>query len=178
MSDLAGWKVCDSRVVLKTPWFELHRESCRTASGHMVPEYYTWKKRDGVLVFPLTADNDVILIKQYRHGVGRVCIDYPGGGIDEDQTALDAAQHELVEETGFRADSFEPVGSYVMDSSYSNQTSHFMLARGCRKIAEPSNPQEETLVFTVPLAEIVAFADSNIQCVLCSLLTLKAFSKA
>ncbi len=177
MKNLTEWKVHESRVILKTPWFELFRDSCETPSGHLVPEYYTWKKRDGVLVFPVTPDGQAVLIGQYRHGIGRVCIDYPGGTIDDEQTIFDAARHELLEETGYTAESFEQIGSFVMDSSYSNQTSHFLIARECRQVARPSNPQEETVVISIPLGEIETFAEQNISCVLCSLLTLKALRK-
>ena len=67
----------------------------------------------------------------------------------------------------------KPVGSYLMDSSYSNQQTHFVVATGCRQETVPSNPQEITEVFTLPLNDLQDFSTKNIDCLLCSLLVFK-----
>ena len=171
---LLKWNILRSQVILRTPWFEIRKDSCQTRQGVKIPEYYTWQKPDCVIVFPLTTDNHVVLIKQYRHGVKAINIDYPGGTIEDGQSLAQAAHFELKEETGYEFDAYECIGKYAMDSSYSNQFVHFVVATGCRLIDTPSHPQEETEVFTVPLGNMDSFAEKNIDCLLCSLITLKA----
>jgi len=168
------WTVLKSESILTTPWFELRKDRCQTPEGAIVPEYYTWKKRDCVIVFPVTEDNHVLLIKQYRHGVQKICVDYPGGTIDDGQSVLDAAHLELIEETGYYSEACTPIASYLMDSSYSNQKTHFVMALECKKASKTSNAQEVTEVFKVPISDISQFAENKIDCLLCSLVTWKA----
>lgn len=173
---LKPWKVLRSEVSLETPWFTIRRDVCETAENTLVPEYYTWQKRDCVIVFPITIDQNVLLIKQYRHGLRHITIDYPGGTIEADQSLFAAAASELLEETGYRAKNFIPLGSYSMDSSYSSQRAHFVVGLDCEFAVEAKNPNEITEVFLVPIALIGDFASQNIDCLLCALLTLKAMS--
>ena len=170
---LKNWETLKSELVLKTRWFEIWKDRCRTPEGVDVPEYHTWKKKDCVIVFPVTMDEQVILIRQYRHGVGKICVDFPGGTIEKGQSVSETASEELLEETGYRANNMKPVGSYLMDSSYSNQQTHFVVATGCRQETVPSNPQEITEVFTLPLNDLQDFSTKNIDCLLCSLLVFK-----
>ena len=141
---LKKWKTIESQTVLKTKWFEIKKDICETPEGYKIPEYYTWRKRDCVIILPVTNENQVILIRQYRHGVGKICIDYPGGTIDNNQLVFEAASHELYEETGYVARNFIEIGSFAMDSSYSNQLTHFVIALGCEKKSEPCHPKEST----------------------------------
>ncbi len=173
---MENWKIIKSTLILKTPWFSLKRDKCLTPENKIVPEYYTWEKQDSIIIFPITKDNHVLLIKQYRHGVKRVCVDYPGGTIEENQTMIDATHSELMEETGYDSNLFFPLGSYLMDSSYSNQKTHFILALNCEKRISIHNPQEITEVIMIPFEEIKEFAKNNIECLLCRHLTIDALS--
>ena len=171
---MQNWKVLNRRLLLRTPWFALHMDRCLTPEGKVVPEYYTWQKRDCVIVFPITKEGKVLLIRQYRHGVRKVCIDYPGGTVEQGQSVLEAAAQELEEEAGYRSHKMSYLGGFFMDSSYSNQKVHFVIAFDCEKGAKEANPQEITEVIIVPFAQIGDFAAEHIECVLCSLLTVKA----
>jgi ADP-ribose pyrophosphatase len=172
---LKPWTILESEGVLKTSWFEIRKDRCKTGEGVEVPEYYTWKKRDCVIVFPITVNEQVILIRQYRHGVHNICVDFPGGTIEDGQSVLDAASEELIEETCYRAERLIFIGTYCMDSSYSSQKTHFVVAKKCRKVinANAANTNEITEVFTVPLCDFQDFSDRNIDCLLCSLLASK-----
>lgn len=174
---LSHWKIHKSESILSTPWFEIKRDRCQTPEGVIVPEYYTWVKRDCVIVFPVTEDNHVLLIKQYRHGVQQICIDYPGGTIEEGQSVFEAAQSELLEETKYSSRDFTAIGSFLMDSSYSNQKAHFVMALKCTNAQSNPNPQEMTEVLKIPIADISRFAEANVDCLLCSFLTVKALGK-
>jgi 8-oxo-dGTP pyrophosphatase MutT (NUDIX family) len=171
---LKPWKVLRSEVALETPWFTIRRDVCETTENTLVPEYYTWQKRDCVIVFPITIDQNVLLIKQYRHGLRHIMIDYPGGTIEAGQSILDAAAAELLEEAGYSAKRFILLGSYAMDSSYSSQRAHFVVAIDCEFAMKITNPNEITDVLTVPITSINEFASREIDCLLCALLTLKA----
>ena len=173
---LTIWTTVKSEIAFKTKWFQIYKDRCQTSDGLIIPEYYTWKKRDCVIVFPVTVDDDILLVRQYRHGVQQICLDYPGGTVNEGQSVLDAAFYELVEETGYAARTLQTVGCYAMDSSYSNQMAHFVIATGCKRVTEPFEPQEKTEIITVPACQLYKLAQSDIDCLLCSLLTIKGLT--
>lgn len=170
------WKVTRSEIVIKTPWFSLRKDRCLTPQGIIVPEYYTWQKRDCVIVFPITKDNTVLLIKQYRHGVREICLDFPGGTIEEGQSVEEAASAELLEETGYAAQSYEHLGEFLMDSSYSNQKVRFVIAKDCVERVKAVNPQEITEIIKVHHSKILDFVEHNVRCLLCSFLAQRAYT--
>ncbi|GAA2214799.1 hypothetical protein GCM10009850_102650 [Nonomuraea monospora] len=89
-----------------------------------------------VAVVALTGDEQVVLARQYRPGPGRVLLELPGGNAGGDEPVEVAAARELLEETGYEAATLEVVMRTFL-SSYASHRRHAVLARGCRKVAEP-----------------------------------------
>ncbi|UBU08442.1 NUDIX hydrolase [Nonomuraea gerenzanensis] len=89
-----------------------------------------------VAIVALTDDEQVVLARQYRPGPGQVLLELPGGNADGDEPVEVAAARELLEETGYEAAALEVVMRTFL-SSYASHRRHAVLARGCRKVAEP-----------------------------------------
>ncbi|MFI7416403.1 NUDIX hydrolase [Nonomuraea sp. NPDC049684] len=100
-----------------------------------------------VAVVALTDDEQVVLARQYRPGPGRVLLELPGGNADQDEQVEAAAARELLEETGYEAATLEVVMQTFL-ASYASHRRHAVLARGCRKVAEP-RPGDGEFVETV-----------------------------
>lgn len=108
-----------------------------------------------VAVVALTADGLGILVRQFRPGPGKVLLELPGGNVDADESVIDAAARELLEETGFESESIEVVATTYL-ASYATHKRHAVVARGCRKIREPHPDTGEFVEpVTVPLAGYV-----------------------
>lgn len=90
-----------------------------------------------VAIIALTEDDQVVLARQYRPGPGRILLELPGGNADGDEPVEVAAARELLEETGYEAASVEVVMQTYL-ASYASHRRHAVLARGCRKVAEPT----------------------------------------
>src|SRR5512144_2241852 len=99
------WKVLESNYLRKN----IRVDRCETSNGKilepLVFEYGTW-----VAVVALTKHEEVLLIKQYRHGLGKILIELPGGGAEEGEEPLAAARRELLEETGYTSTKIIEVG--------------------------------------------------------------------
>jgi ADP-ribose pyrophosphatase len=90
---------------------------------------------DIVAMVATTGDGDVILVRQFRHGPAQVLSELPGGIVDLGETPLEAAERELLEETGY-AGTATIVGS-VWRSGAETRRQWVALVTGCRRVAEP-----------------------------------------
>lgn len=110
---------------------------------------------DWVNVIALTADERVVLVRQYRPGVDRICIEIPGGMVDDGEDALTAAKRELVEETGYTAREWRPLGVVSPNPAILNNRLHSFLALGAEATDDTRLDGNEILAIDVaPLAEV------------------------
>src|SRR5438045_3070902 len=70
--------------------------------------------RESMTVIALGGDDRILLVKQYRHPAGEVLLETPAGSVDPGETAEDAVNRELAEETGFSAREVVPLGSFYL----------------------------------------------------------------
>lgn len=99
-------------------------------NGNKYPYSYVEQKNSvGILGF----DGDkIILIRQYRHAIKSYEYEIPGGGVEQNETAMQVAYREMLEETGYSIDSLEELGVYYPSPGSSNELCYLFLAR-CRK---------------------------------------------
>ena len=110
---------------------------------------------DWVNVLALTADRQVVLLKQYRPGIDRVCLEIPGGMVDPGEQPVEAAVRELLEETGYGGGTAEILASVAPNPAIQNNFLHTVLVSDVTKLAEPKPEGDEVLdVLTVPLTEM------------------------
>ena len=96
---------------------------------------------DAAAVLAITRGGEVVLVRQYRPGPGRVLDELPGGMVDDGETPIEAAARELLEETGYRG-TIEIVGScWLMASSTRRQ--YVALARDCERVRDPDPGPDE-----------------------------------
>lgn len=112
---------------------------------------------DWVNVLPLTPDGHVVLIRQYRFGSIGETLEIPGGLIDPGESPRVAAERELREETGYRAERISSLGSVSPNPAFMRNRLHCYLAEGCvLEGAQDQDPGEDILVELHPLASIDA----------------------
>lgn len=109
---------------------------------------------DWVNVLALTSDDRVVLLRQFRVGVNRVCLEIPGGMIEPGEDPCAAAARELAEETGYTGTSFELLGKVAPNPALQGNTLYTVLARGVALTQPPTPDDGEVLaVETATLAE-------------------------
>jgi ADP-ribose pyrophosphatase len=91
---------------------------------------------DWVNIIPVTPDERVVLIRQFRFGIWSNTLEIPGGMTEPGEDPRDAATRELEEETGFRAEHVVPLGWVHANPALLNNRVHSFLALGCRKVHE------------------------------------------
>ncbi len=123
-------------------------------------EFYIKKDNNPVFILALTEDNHVIITKQFRPGPNAIVLGLPGGEIDAGESPKEAAERELLEETGYTG-----TLSFVAEShlcGYSTSKRYTFIAKNCKKITEQNldNNEDIELLF-LPLHEFHATLSSG-----------------
>lgn len=141
-----SWRVTGSRHVLKDRWFSVRADDCVTPSGVAIAPYYVVDVADFVHVVALDLDGRIVLVRQYRHGLGGPSLELPGGNMDaaDRDDPVAAGLRELREETGYTGGRAEHVIALTPDPArYANRI-HLVLARDV--VPGPASPDPgETL---------------------------------
>ncbi len=102
---------------------------------------------------PMINDEEVVLIKQYRHAIREFIWEIPAGTLDPDESPLTCARRELIEEIGYSATDWHPLGIITPLPSCSDERIHIFLASGLRVANQNLNADEMLNVHQVKLAE-------------------------
>ena len=132
-------------ILVKKPWFEVIREEIQLPDGKVVPEYYGIEMPHYTAVFAVTEEQKIMVLRCYRHAIGEVTLTMPGGMIEESETPLTGIQRELLEETGYKAKDWKPLGTFVGNSTRGCGTYHLFFATGAYSVQEPDSGDLEEL---------------------------------
>jgi len=131
------WKTLSSEYLFRDLWFKVRKERCETPDGKIVDPYYVYEFPNWVTAVALTEDGKIIMEQQYRHALGEVCMEIPGGCVDDTDASFEQAiKRELLEETGYAFSSFEYLGKISANPSTNANLMHMFLAKGGKKVSE------------------------------------------
>ena len=147
------WKILSSEYLFHDLWFKVRKDKCEAPDGKIIDPYYVYEFPTWVTALALTEDGKVILEKQYRHALGEICIEIPGGCVDDtDKSHEEAIARELLEETGYSFTSYEYLGKISANPSTNSNLMHMYLARGGKKVASQhldGNEDIEVMLMTI-----------------------------
>lgn len=147
MTDLQHkpWEILKSNdVYVAEPWIRVAKQKVRLPNGKIIDDYHHIQLQDWTLIFALTSNGQIVVENQYKHGLGKMALVLPAGGIEDGETPDVAAQRELLEETGYKAENWNCLGSFLTHGNYGLGRAHVFKAENARLIAEPSSGDLET----------------------------------
>ena len=149
------WEVVETEELQDCKVFAVSRAMARSPRTGESHPFFRIEAGEWVNVVPVTPDDELVLVRQYRHGSREITLEIPGGIVDPGETPAEAAARELLEETGYRAERVEAIGSVNPNPALFENRCHTFLAPDVVRVAEIQNTQlEETSVELVPMAEI------------------------
>jgi 8-oxo-dGTP pyrophosphatase MutT (NUDIX family) len=156
------WQVLASRPLLERRWLSIHEQRIALPQGGEIEEFHLIQAPDWSAVLALTEEGQVVLVEQYRHGAERMSLELPAGVIDPGESPLEAAQRELVEETGYIASEWQLLHTVNTEPSRHTNRAHFYFASGARRAQDTRfDPSESIEVRLASPAELSQRLDAG-----------------
>jgi len=149
------WTVVSTEYLIRRPWLTARRDVVRLPDGRINPEYYILEYPDWVNVIAITEDGQVVMERQYRHGLGKTCFELPCGVIEKGETPLEAAKRELLEETGYAGGEWKQWMVLSPNPSTSTNLTYSFVATGVKKVAGQSLDATEDIQVSLQSVEFV-----------------------
>lgn len=157
------WPLVTSKVMCSFPIYRLRQDTRRSPKTGKDHTFLVLDSTDWVNIVPVTPQGNVVMIRQFRHGTASMVLEIPGGMMDPNgETPRDAALRELLEETGYVAETCIHLGSVHPNPAIQNNRCHTFLAGNVRR----ERPQrlegtEDIDVLEVPFENIPGLIDKG-----------------
>ena len=155
MTSLRPWRVVNSTRTYEDPWLKVRSDRCMTPEGIEVHPYHVLEYPDWVNVVPLLDDaGTLLMVREYRHGIGEIMLGLAGGNVEPEETVLEAAaRRELIEETGYGSGVLTPILTSTPNSAtQSNRVTSF-IATDVERLRSPeldTTEMIETVIADLP----------------------------
>jgi 8-oxo-dGTP pyrophosphatase MutT (NUDIX family) len=147
------WRLISLEPVLEHRWFRVRRETVELPTGQVVDDYFVAVRSDFALVAAVTADDRLVLVRQWKQAIRAVTLELPGGIVDERETPAAAAARELAEETGYVCAELRGIGGGPLDPSKETNAVHLFLGTGAEpRLEQALDETEEIEVVLLPVA--------------------------
>jgi 8-oxo-dGTP pyrophosphatase MutT (NUDIX family) len=161
-----SWRSVDNgahdQTLVESWLFRLRKERYQSRKSGKTHDYYVTHLANGVHAIALTADQQVVMVRQFRAGSRRDSLETPGGLLDPGEDPCAAGARELLEETGYAGDSPELLGTIWPIPALLSMRISTVVIRNARRIAEPHLDQnEEVSLELVPVGDIPALIKSG-----------------
>jgi len=151
------WKILESKYLFP----DVRLDRCELPNGQII-EPLVLDYNPEVMIFALTMMQEVVLVREYRHGIQKTILQLPGGSVDEGESPLEAAKRELLEETGYQSNTFIEIGQVNPNpANYSNTMYAFLaLDVGWAHDHKLDEADQVELVLT-PFDDVITMAKSG-----------------
>ena len=154
-----AWEEIRTEHIVQDEWIDFRRSAYRFPDGRIIEPFYSYSRRDFVVVVASDTDGKYLCVRQFRQGIKCVTTEFPAGGIEPtsggeysvknglsmSEEALKAAKRELLEETGYVSDSWRHLLTVPSHATIADNYAHVFVAENCRKSGEQKLDETEFL---------------------------------
>jgi len=156
-------KVISRHYIFEGRAVRLRVDTVLTPSGRQTTREIV-EHSDAIVAVPIDADNNVIMVKQYREAVGKKLLELPAGGIDSGEEPVQSVRRELQEEIGFLPQKVEKIGGFYIAPGYSTEYLHLFFATQLKPKRLKAEDTDEIEVVKIPVSQIRSLLDSGEIC--------------
>ncbi len=150
------WELESLEHLVQDEWIDIRRTSYRFPDGSVFEPFYSYSRRNYVVIVATDTNGDYLCVRQYRQGIGKVTTEFPAGGIErsdgkqyggeaDSEDALEAAKRELAEETGYVSDNWRFLLKVPSNATIADNYAYIYAASDCRKMGDQSLDETEFL---------------------------------
>ncbi|MEN8171254.1 MAG: NUDIX hydrolase [Chloroflexota bacterium] len=151
---MADYKTIASKIIFEHPFFRFMADRVQH-KDHKKDYFYLVSPVEAVATLGLTAENNILLVEQYRHPVNEVIFDLPAGSLNSSEAPIDGARREFEEETGFYPNHLEALGYYNQFPGIIQAGTHLFFAKDLSPTRQNLDPGEVLKVHTKPINEVL-----------------------
>lgn len=143
------WEEVSCEHIVKDEWIDFRKSKFKFPDGRTFEPYYSYSRRDYVVIVATDTDGNYICVRQYRYGIKQVTTEFCAGGIERTdgkeygsrndakntEAALDAAKRELLEETGYVSDDWQFLMSVPSNATLADNYANLFVAKNCKKVS-------------------------------------------
>ncbi len=119
MSIKKEWELISRKKVYDgNPYLKVYVDTVKLPNGDIISDYHRIEVNNAVMLLVENNKNDLLVYKEYRHGIAEISYTFPAGGINDDETIEAASKRELLEETGYEFKKCKLLKNYIVSGSY------------------------------------------------------------
>ncbi len=144
-------------MVFDHPWCKVRQDEIQLPNGQVIDDYFLTIRPEVALILPITSNQEIILVRQYRHGAGEILLELPAGTFNPEQEIPQAAAiRELKEETGYITEQITPL-SIIYDNPVKDTNKiHLFIAENVIKTGQQElDVTEEIDVVLIPMEVVM-----------------------
>ena len=141
---MKAFSVLHSKMLVDEPYCKVEKQRV-LLPNETETDWFIRHSGPAVVIIPQLKSGEIYLQKTYKHGCGKVIVEFPAGLVDSGEEPLVAAIRELREETGLVAEEMISLGECVADATGSDMKYFFFLAKNCEKVSSSNLDDAEQI---------------------------------
>ena len=148
--ELRAWETISRKIILRhSKFLTVESHAIKLPDGQIIPDWPWLIIPSAAIVLAVTDDKKFLCFRQTKYAVEGTSLAPVGGMVEPNETPLDAAKRELLEEMGYEASDWIDLGSYILDPNRGIATMYLFLALNAKQVAKPNSDdlEDQDLLF-------------------------------
>lgn len=148
------FKQLASKIAWACDWYDVRQDKIELPDGS-IGQYNVVQRETAVFIIPITPDNKIVMLHQYRYTVDDYCWEIPAGSAEAGQTIEETARAELREEIGGTTNQLEYGGKFYVANGFCDEVGHYFIAKNVVMGETAHEPAESIQVHTKPITDVL-----------------------